>query len=269
MVDKNKDNKKEKAENSEILDNQANTETSKTVDIGSIVKRFYPEADTSTPEKLIAAVTPLVENIVSFHDDLNEVVEEFPEFGDFLIALRKGYTPAQAIAMFFDPDTLNPTDDNDEGIMKAKQHRRKAVDERNARMTQIDTNIEGSLANIQALGKAEGWSPEQIDKFADNIAALFNDWADGNLTMESLESLKKGFSHDDKMKEKDEEIEKAFQDGEVSGKNKKISKKRASRERGDGLAHLSNTGGSGKKVSSSIAVNDDSLPSRRLNFKTK
>ena len=203
-----------------------------------LVQRFMPDADTSTPEAVLTSLVPLVENIVAFHDDMNQVVEEVPEFADLLIYLRKGYSPQEAIAMSFDPESLTPPQGapDYEGVLKAKEARMKSVTDRKTRMAQVEMNIDGSIKNIQAFATNNNWDEGKTMEFSDKVAGLFNDWADGKLTPESLEVLKKGFGYDN-------DVKTAYEDGMVAGKNAQIEKKRITKETGDGLPRMSNTGG--------------------------
>jgi len=235
----------------------------------AIVQRFYPDSDVSTPEAVMASMLPLAENLVSFHDDLNEVVEEVPEFGDFLIGLRQGMTPQEAIAAYFDPETLTPPEEapDNSAYMKAKEGRRKTIEERKEREAQREKNIEGSAKNIQALAEKRGWDEKKIKEFENKVAGLFNDWADGTLTPASLEVLEKGFSFDTALSDKEREMKEAVEDAKIAGRNEQIEKKRAKKETGDGTPKLSNTGSATTKNRNNLSVNDPMMPSRKLNFK--
>lgn len=209
-----------------------------------VVNRFYPDADTSTPETLMDSLLPLVESIVSFHDDLNEVVEEFPEFGDMVIGLRNGMTPQEAIATYFDVEQLTPPEDapDFDAYSKAKDKRRKEVEQRKEKERSITKNIETTVSNIETYAEDKGWDKEKTIDFSKKIGELFSDWADGNLTVESLDVLNKGFSFDETIAEKDKELSTAVEDAIIAGRNEKIAKKRVTKETGDGLPRLANTG---------------------------
>ena len=215
----------------------------------AIVKRFAPDIEVDettqlTPEANTAleALMPVVESIVEFHDDFYKVVEEYPEFGDFVIALRNGYAPYEAFVEHLQPEEPQEGAPDYEGSKMARQKRGEAMKQRTERKGMIDKNIEGSVANIQTLGETKGWTPEQTTEFENNVSALFNDWADGNLTMPSLENLANGFAFDTIVKQKDMEIDKAFEDGAVSERNAKISQKRKTAETGDGMPRMTGAG---------------------------
>jgi len=210
------------------------------------VQRFYPDADVSTPEKLMSSLLPLVESTISFHDDLYGVVEEFPEFGDFIIGLRRGYTPQQAIAMYFDPESLTPPEgaEDEEAIFKAKEERRKMVNERKEKQNRINGNKEVTAQNLINIKDELGLTDEQTMQVGKMAGEIFQDFLDDGLVKsENWKKLANGLRHENVLSEKEKEKEAAIEDARVAGRNEGIEKKRATKEKGDGLPKLTNTGG--------------------------
>ncbi len=215
------------------------------------VQRFYPDADVSTPEKLMSSLLPLVESTVSLHDDLYGVVEEFPEFGDFIIGLRKGYTPQQAIAMYFDPESLTPPEgaEDEETVIKAKEQRRKTVNGRKEKQSRIKGNEEVTAQNLISIKDELGLTDEQTMQLGKMAGEIFQDFLDDGLVKpENWKKLANGLRHEEVLSQKDKEKEEAIEDAKVAGRNEGIEKKRANKEKGDGLPKLTNTGGVKEKV---------------------
>ena len=209
------------------------------------VQRFYPDADVSTPEKLMASLLPLVESTVSLHDDLYGVVEEFPEFGDFIIGLRKGYTPQQAIAMYFDPESLTPPEDAEdfEVVNKAKEQRKKTVSERKERQKRMEGNKEVTAQNLISIKDELGLTDEQTMQVGKMAGEIFQDFLDdGMIKPENWKKLANGLRHEEVLSAKEKEKEEAVEDARVAGRNEQIEKKRANKETGDGVPKLSSTG---------------------------
>jgi hypothetical protein len=216
------------------------------------VQRFFPDADVSTPEKLMSSLLPLVESTVSLHDDLYEVVEEFPEFGDFIIGLRKGYTPQQAIAMYFDPESLTPPEgaEDAEAVNKAREQRRKAVGERKDKQKHLEGNKEVTAKNLISIKDELGLTDEQTMQVGKMAGEIFQDFLDDGLVKpENWKKLANGLRHEEVLSQKDKEKEEAIEDAKIAGRNEGIEKKRANKEKGDGLPKLTNTGGVKEKVS--------------------
>jgi len=210
-----------------------------------IVTRFYPDADVSTPENLMTALLPLVENTVSLHDDLYDVVEEFPEFGDFILGLRKGYTPQQAIAMYFDVESLTPPEgaEDEEPVRKAKEERRKKVETEKARLAKIPENQKLTSKNFTEVAKEFNLNEDDQKGVVDNFESIINDFAkDGIVSKDHWKMLVNGLKHETILSEKEKEKEAAVEDARIAGRNEQIEKKRASKETGDGIPKLASTG---------------------------
>ena len=209
-----------------------------------VVLRFYPDADVSGPDALMASLVPLVESIVSFHDDLNEVVEEFPEFGDVIIGLRKGYTPQQAIALYLDMDSLIPPEgaDDEESFVKAKEERRKKVEEQKAWETKLPENQEVTSKNFAKVVEELALDDATQKSIVDNLESILKDAKDGVISEDHWRMLANGLRHETVVAEKDKEKEMAVEDAKIAGRNEQIEKKRITKDTGDGLPKLTNSG---------------------------
>jgi len=52
---------------------------------------------------IIDKIHEIIDSTKKFHDELCEIVEEYPEFGDFIIEFKKGLmSPAEAMKKYFD-----------------------------------------------------------------------------------------------------------------------------------------------------------------------
>jgi len=208
------------------------------------VTRFYPDADVSTTEKLMSSLLPLVEKTVSLHDDLYQVVEEFPEFGDFILGLRKGYTPQQAIAMYFDVESLTPPEgaEDEEAVRTAKEERRKKVETEKSRLAKIPENQELTSKNFAEVVKELSLNDEDQKSVIDNFESILNDAKDGIVSKDHWKMLVNGLRHEAVLSEKEKEKEAAVEDARIAGRNEQIEKKRANKETGDGIPKLASTG---------------------------
>lgn len=209
-----------------------------------VVLRFNPDADVSSTDALLASLLPLVESIVAFHDDMNEVVEEVPEFGDFIIGLRKGYTPQQAFAMNFDVDNLMPPEgaEDYEAVQKAKTDRRKRVDEQKAWEAKLPENQEVTSKNFAKVAGELSLDDATQKSIVDNLEAILTDAKDGVISAEHWRMLANGLRHETVIAEKDKEKEQAVEDARIAGRNEQIEKKRMTKDTGDGLPKLTNSG---------------------------
>jgi hypothetical protein len=214
--------------------------------IVAIINEFVPESETGDEENFIPATLKALTVLKTLHDKLLQVVEEFPEFGDFLNAVLKGMSPDEAVARYFDAENLTPPEDapNFEQISTAKAERRKGIDELNARKQTLIQNEEISIKNVNDMIAKRGMDEESAKQFITDVADLSKDLFDGLLSENHIDVLLKGFEFPQMLEQKNQEIESAFEDGTVAGRNEQISKKRAGMDKGDGMVRLSNTGSS-------------------------
>lgn len=209
-----------------------------------IVLRFNPEADVSSTDAVLSSLVPIAESIVSFHDDMNEVVEEFPEFGDFIIGLRKGFTPQESAARYLDIEGIMPPEgaDDFEAVQKAKAERRKKIDERKAWESKLPENQEVTSKNFQAVVTELGLNDTEAQSIVDNLEAILKDAKDAIISKEHWKMLANGLRHETVIAEKDKEMEQAVEDAKIAGRNEQIEKKRITKDTGDGLPSLTNSG---------------------------
>ena len=244
------------------------TETPEDNNLGKLkdaVLKFNPEADVSTDEATLNAVVELVGSLVALHDELDSVAEEFPEFGDFIIGLRKGMTPAQAIAAYFDPDSLVPPEDADdyEGFATARDERRKKIDERNAWEEKLPENQELTMKNFSSVSSKLGLDQATQELIVSNLEAILTDAKDGVINPENWEMLANGLRYKTALADKDKEMEAAVEDAKIAGRNEQIEKKRMKKETGDGLPKLSTSGEAQKASKKNELTGLEALANRK------
>ena len=197
--------------------------------LAKTVNEFMPEADTSTPEAVLSSLVPLVEDIVAFSKDLTEVDEQFPEFGELLIYLRKGYSPEEAIAMSFDIESISPPEGapNYEGVLKAKESRKKAMEEKRQRAERVKSNLAETKKMIDEYAEEKGWDEEQKSSTMGRFEAIVTDLVDdGRISRENFDMVVNGLNYSS-------DIQAAKEDAEIAGRNAQIEKKRITKETGD------------------------------------
>ena len=216
--------------------------------VAEIIQRFYPDADVSTPEAIVSSSLPLLLGLVQLHDNTTEVIDEFPEFGDFYLAVtRKGMSPQEAYLRYLDdPSFEAPEGSPDyEKNMKAKEERQKMLSEKSARLQKISENEPVTQKNFQEVVSELNLDEAQTASLEESLKELFIDFnQDGLIKKENLMKLATGLIHDNKMNEKEKEMEAAVEDAKTAGRNEQIEKKRMKKETGDGLPNL-NSGGKG------------------------
>ncbi len=155
-----------------------------------------------------------------------------PRIGAFISDVVGGEDVLVACVRYFGKDVLNCAED--EGLMNEV---RKANDEYTARMSrfneldaQMRENLQRSTRSMERFKQAKGMSDEAFEQFLDRIYHLCNHVFMGELNDEVLNLLFKGLNYD-------QDLSCAEQEGEVRGRNTRITFEKRDR-RGDSLPPL-------------------------------
>jgi hypothetical protein len=208
----------------------------------TIIAKYYPEADTSTPEALITAALPFVQKLDAFQTWLNESIENEidPSSAMGMLAdLKAGKTWGAAILANFDPEELAM----DEGAAAPVEERKQKKAAFGEKIKQWEANeIESANAFIKAADES-GLDDKQKEEVAGLAGAFLKDAADRLISVNNWKVFMNGARHEQVVSALNTEKEMAYEDGIVAGKNMKIEKKRMSPEKGDGLPRLTTSGG--------------------------
>ena len=111
--------------------------------------------------------------------------------------------------------------------------------ELDAEGVEYNKNIEETRATVEKLQSEEGMSDEEVDAAMEFLITIMKDGILGKFSEESIRMALKAINHD-------ADVDMAGQEGELRGKNAKISEKLRKGRRGDGTASLDGkNGGSG------------------------
>jgi hypothetical protein len=219
---------------------ETNDGKTKTIDL---LKKHDINVDAADEGKIWDTIFSLLSTLFSTQDWLVESIDEFPELGDMLSGIHKGMTPSEAIARYYDMETLTPPEGapDYEKYQGAMAERKKEVEAKKARKKQLEENQQVSVENVKKFMDAKGWDKNKALEFLGKIEGLQADLFDGKLSDNHLAVLEKGFGYDDMVAEKDKEKELAIEDARVAGKNEGIKERRAKKETSDGVPKLTNS----------------------------
>lgn len=222
-------------------DLEAGTEEPAGTPLLTVVQEYYPDV---TEADLSAKAVELISRLSSIQNTLGDVAEEYPEFGMMLNDVFKRMPPSEAIARNFGGDLVPPEDSPDyESYGKRVEEFNSMRSEKQAKIEQLEKNREISVENAQKFIQETGLEDEDAMKFLEWYDNLQTDMFDGLVSGEHLAALYKGYVHDSKIAEKDEEITELTKNNEVSSKNEAISKKNNAGDGTDGIPKLNSGGG--------------------------
>ena len=193
------------------------------------IKKYLPDLDTTD---LNTAALEAINRLGGIHDKLLDVISEYPEFGQAVAAMLKGMNPAEAIARYMDIEDAPEGAPDFDTIQKAKEEVKKS---KTARADMLSKNEEMSIKNIQDFTAKSGFDDATAQVIMDKVYGIYEDVRDLNIKPETLDMVYKGLNAD-------EDVKRAREEGEISGRNQQIEKRRTGMETGDGMPKLSNTG---------------------------
>nr|DAE16675.1 MAG TPA: hypothetical protein [Podoviridae sp. ctn7K25] len=164
-----------------------------------------------------------------------------PRSAKFLTEWRQGKNPAVALVEMFGDDFVEELKDPEkqEEVAEASKAYAESVSKEKDYEEQYNKNIEETRATVEKLQSEEGMSDEEVDAAMEFLITIMKDGILGKFSEESIRMALKAINHD-------ADVDLAGQEGELRGKNAKISEKLRKGRRGDGTASLDGkNGGSG------------------------
>lgn len=168
-----------------------------------------------------------------------------PRSAQLLADMHNGQDPVLGLVRNFGIEIKDVLDDPamQERIAEANRE----YVERAAKSRQLDEeyskNLEVTLETLRQFQSERGMSDEQIDAVMDSLLGIVNDGVMGKFSPETLDMVCKAMNYDS-------DVAAATEEGQVAGRNAKITENLRKRQKGDGTNPLGGTNGgdgSGRK----------------------
>lgn len=161
-----------------------------------------------------------------------------PRSASFLNGWRKGDDPLVLMMRMFGDDFKAALEDpakQDEIAAAHKEYAERIAQEKDYE-EQYNANMEQTLATIAQLQQEQGLTDDEIDKAMAFLIGVMKDAIIGKFAPESILMALKAINHD-------ADVEQADQEGEVRGRNAKITEGLRKNKKGDGTASLAGKNG--------------------------
>ena len=204
----------------------AETSTDPNEEIIEIINRFVPDADTSTPEGIIASALTALKSMVAIYDKVYDVALTAPESAGFIRDLLDTGDVAKSLARNYDPEELEAMmgEVKDDSYEQDRSTHTEKVTTAKTRMDKVKGNLDISM---QAIAKFQEdrkhWPSEKAEAFEKFVIQHYDDGADGLITEKDLALLEKGFNYDT-------DVTEAEENGKVMGRNEQIETKKADKK---------------------------------------
>ena len=176
---------------------------------------------------------------------LSDMFASDPRSAEFLTEMSKGGNPVLSLLKHFGPDIKETLDDPDK--MQELADAWAEEQQRIAKSKQLDDeyaeNLPKSLEALKQFQEERGLTDEQADEIIFHLINIVRDGVMGKFSPEMFDLMTKAINHD-------EDVADAQEEGEVAGRNQKVTEKLRKSRNGDGLAPLNgknNQQGSGNQ----------------------
>lgn len=169
---------------------------------------------------------------------LYDAIGHDPRTAQFLADMSSGGSPWSSYIRIFGPELKDSIDDPEtaEKIAEAEAEYVARVAENNRLEEEYKRNMEGTLEMLGRYREERGLGEEQVDAILAVLRGIIRDGIQGKVSAETLDMVSKAMSHD-------ADVAAAAEEGEVAGRNAKISEQLRRGSQGDGVASLAGKNG--------------------------
>lgn len=174
---------------------------------------------------------------------LSDMFAADPRSAQLLTDMHQGRDPVVGLVRHFGPEIKDVLDDPEMQEQIAEANREYV--ERAARNKELEEeyekNLDTSLETLRAFQAERGMSDEDVDKAMDFLLGIVQDGVMGKFSAETLDMACKAVNYD-------EDVAAAGEEGEVAGRNARITENLRRSAKGDGTAPPGGKNGSGART---------------------
>lgn len=171
---------------------------------------------------------------------LSDMFAADPRSAQFLTDMHNGTDPVLGLVRNFGIEIKDILDDPEmqDKIAEANKDYVERVANSKKLDEEYEKNMDTTLETMRAYQKEKGLTDEQIDEIATLLLGVVRDGVMGKFSREMLEMASKALNYD-------ADVAAAGEEGEVAGRNAKITEKLRKSNKGDGTAPLGGKNGQG------------------------
>lgn len=213
------------------------------------LRNKYPEEQFEDDEQLFGRIN---EQYAQYDNELAGYKEREGKFSDMftsdprsarlMMGWKDGDDPAIALIRLYGEDIKEAIDDPDkqEAIAEANKEYMERVAKERQYEEEYSANLVESLTLLENVQQEKGLSDEQIDDAMAWFIGVAKDAMMGKFSPETIEMIIKAQNYDN-------DVAQAGEEGEVRGKNAKVTETLRKPTRGDGTAQLDGKNGGGRR----------------------
>lgn len=200
------------------------------------LRKKYPEKKFEEDEEIFGTIS---DDYDQYEQDLGEyrnrekalsdMFAADPRSAQFLTDMHKGGDPVLGLVRNFGAEIKDVLEDpaKQEEIAQANKEYVERVAKNRQLEEEYETNLSKSLETLRNYQSQMGLTDEQIDEVMNRIISVVNDGVMGKFAPETIDLFLKGINHDN-------DVATANEEGEVAGRNAKITEQLRKAGQGDG-----------------------------------
>lgn len=184
-------------------------------------KEMYPELDIDNEDAFYESANSNLDELENYRKHNEELVGAFNNnkaFASMLMAAKEGQDPYEWMAANLGADISELLSDPEyaKKISEASKKFNDAQAKGEATQKEYEANVQKSLEELQKIQAETGWSNEQCYNLASRVYDIVSDGLQGIITPETFRMVMNGMNYDTAVAD-------ARSEGEVAGRNAKIS----------------------------------------------
>lgn len=174
---------------------------------------------------------------------LSDMFAADPRSAQFLTDMHQGKDPVLGLVRNFGVEIKDVLDDPQmqDKIAEANKEYVERVANSKKLDEEYDRNMEATLETLRQFQSERGMSDDQIDQVVDFLLSIVRDGVMGKFSPETLDMACKALNYE-------ADVAAAGEEGEVAGRNARITEKLRKSKQGDGTAPLGGKHGQGGEV---------------------
>lgn len=205
------------------------------------MRKKYPDKKFEDDEEIFGAISDdydqydqELDGYKSREKSLSDMFAADPRSAQFLVDMHKGNDPVLGLVRNFGVEIKDVLDDPEmQGkIAEANKDYVERVAKEKGLAEEYERNMDASLETLRQFQAERGMSDEQIDAVVDLLLNIVHDGVMGKFAPETLDMATKALNYE-------ADVQNASEEGEIAGRNARISEQLRTSQKGDGTAPLS------------------------------
>lgn len=211
------------------------------------LRKKYPEKKFEDDEEIYGQISDdydqyeqELEGYRGREKSLSDMFAADPRSAQFLTDMHNGTDPVVGLVRNFGVEIKDVLDDPkmQDKIAEANKDYVERIAKSKKLDEEYEKNMDATLETLRQFQSERGMSDEQIDKVVDLLLGIVRDGVMGKFSTETLDMAFKALNYE-------ADVAAAGEEGEIAGRNAKITEKLRKRKEGDGTTPLGGKNGQG------------------------